>query len=152
MLFFPALFSRGGGFTAKPYTAPAVARKVSAPSCPGRGGPQITSAERGESQPGGGRAADLDDWSDRGPVRAHVRPEQVQKVSWSFYRRPGGRRSLLSTLSNRQLAFNSRVPPAGSQAPSTRYSCMRRWSRETVSTRLQPMSPHVSAPQPGCNA
>ncbi len=136
--------------------APAATCKVSVASCPDHRSPPITSAEPGESQPGGGRAADLGDWSNRGPVLVHPRSEKKQQPLFAVS---------LSTLvlvvralcssSSRLLAFNSGTQPTveyhllALQAPSTRYSCKRRWSRETVSSRLQPMSLHVCILQTG---
>lgn len=62
---------------------------------------------------------------------------------------------VLSSSSSRLHAFNSRTQPTveyhllALQAPSSRYSCMRQWGRETVSTCLQPMSLHVCILQSG---
>ena len=125
------LYSPGGSFfffffffTARhrtqPCCSPHTVRPV--PSCPGTATGVYRSPLRTteESQPAGGRAADLGDRCDRGPACVHLRPEKQQPA------RPaagggggdgdGGVRALCSS-SSRWLAFNSRTQPVDSRVP-----------------------------------
>ncbi len=130
------LYSPGGEvFSARHHTQPAADCTASATSCPVHRCAPITSAEPGESQPGGGRAADLGDGSNRGPVCVHPRAEKQQRSSSSSSNLVLMVRALCSSA-RRLLAFNSRTQPTveyhllALQAPSSRYSCMRRWGRK----------------------
>lgn len=91
--------------------------------CPGQRRPPNTSAEPGESQPGGGRAADLGDWSDRGPACVHPPPEKMKQLSFSlsdlvpvarFLRSPVSSFQLFVQSAARTQQSDSRVAPSGS--------------------------------------
>lgn len=123
------------------------------PSCPAHRSPPETSAELGESKPGGGRAADLDDWSDRSPVSVHfaamVKTKPKQQLLLPVFS------PLNHCLRSRRFSFQVFIQPIAriqqswhSQQQSTTCWLYRLRApaaavfRETVSTSMQPMSLH----------
>lgn len=127
---------RGGGGLSLQGKQPAAAHTVSVPSCPRT--PEFTDhlyGSPGESQPGGGRAADLGGRSDRGPVCVHPRSNSLSfpsRCSGSSAVHPGG--------CSRPTA-DSRVPPAGSTG--CEHTLQLHEAGKLCQTCPQPMSLHV---------